>query len=156
MRIQSIFVAELDPSGRRYRVKEDGVPAPVAGSAKELTFSLADLPDVRDFAAEQARGRGMSEDAVGDFLVALNEIATNAVTHGSSQARLRLWAEGDALVADILDEGTTWELASDPGNTPPGEHATSGMGLWVARLLSDEIVVRTGTDGTRVTMRFSV
>lgn len=137
-------------------MKEDGVPAPVAGSAKEFTFSLADLPDVRDFAADQARGRGMKEDAVGDFLVALNEIATNAVTHGSSQARLRLWGDEDALVADVHDDGQVWEPGSDPGTTPPGEHATSGMGLWVARLLSEQIVIRSGVEGTCVTMRFLV
>lgn len=156
MRIRSIFNAELDPPGRRDRVKEDGVPAPVAGSAKELSFSLADLPDVRDFAAEQARGRGMSEDAVGDFLVALNEIATNAVTHGSNQARLRLWGDGDALVADVHDDGRAWRPGPDPGAAPPGEHATSGMGLWVARLLSAEIVINAGSEGTRVIMRFPV
>jgi len=137
-------------------VKEDGVPAPVAGSVKELTFSLADLPDVRDFAAEQAIGRGMGEDALGDFLVALNEIATNAVTHGATQATLRLWGDGDALVADVHDEGTAWQPGSDPGTTPPGEHATSGMGLWVARLLSEELTIQTGPEGTRVTMRFPV
>jgi serine/threonine-protein kinase RsbW len=137
-------------------VNEDGVRPAVAATAKELTFSLADLPDVREFAAVQARGRGMSEDAIGDFLVALNEVATNAVTHGSSKARLRVWADGSALVVDVHDDGRHWHPDDEPGQTPPPENATSGMGLWVARLLSADIEVRTGANGTTVSMRFLV
>jgi anti-sigma regulatory factor (Ser/Thr protein kinase) len=137
-------------------VNEDGVPPSAAATAKELTFSLADLPDVREFAAAQAQDRGMSADAVGDFLVALNEVATNAVTHGSSKARLRLWTDGGSLMVDVHDDGRLWHPEARPGHTPPPENATSGMGLWVARMLSHEIVVRTGVNGTTVSMRFLV
>ncbi|MCT9930447.1 ATP-binding protein [Planotetraspora sp. A-T 1434] len=137
-------------------MNEDGVPPPVAETAKDLTFSLADLPDVREFAAAQARRRGMSEDAVGDFLVALNEVATNAVTHGSTKARLRIWDDGEALVVEVHDDGRQWHPEGTPGHTPPRENATSGMGLWVARLLSADLDARTGANGTTVTMRFLV
>ncbi|GAA4598786.1 hypothetical protein GCM10023194_77210 [Planotetraspora phitsanulokensis] len=137
-------------------MNEDGVPPSVAETAKELTFSLADLPDVREFAAAQAQDRGMSADAVGDFLVALNEVATNAVTHGSSKARLRVWTDGASLMVDVHDDGRLWHPEDRPGLTPPPENATSGMGLWVARMLSHEIVVRTGVNGTTVSMRFLV
>ncbi|GAA4556402.1 ATP-binding protein [Planotetraspora kaengkrachanensis] len=137
-------------------MNEDGVPPSVAQTAKELTFSLADLPDVREFAAAQAQDRGMAPDAVGDFLVALNEVATNAVTHGSSKARLRLWTDGSSLMVDVHDDGRLWHPEGRPGLTAPPENATSGMGLWVARMLSHEIVVRTGVNGTTVSMRFLV
>jgi serine/threonine-protein kinase RsbW len=137
-------------------LSEDGVPPSVAETAKELTFSLADLPDVREFAAVQARRRGMVEDALGDFLVALNEVATNAVTHGSAKARLRIWDEGVALMVAVHDDGRHWRPLGVPGHTPPPENATSGMGLWVARRLSEDIRVRTGDDGTTVSMRFAV
>ncbi|MEV0968398.1 ATP-binding protein [Microtetraspora glauca] len=142
--------------GRRFRVNEEGVPPSGPGAAKELTFSLDDLPDVREFAAVQARSQGMREDAVGDFVVALNEVATNAVTHGASEARLRLWGDRDGLVVDVHDEGRVWRPESPPGRVAPPENATSGMGLWVARRLSTDIYVETGSNGTTVTMRFSV
>jgi len=38
-----------------YRVKDDGVPAHVTRAARERAFSLADLPDGREFAAAEAR-----------------------------------------------------------------------------------------------------
>jgi serine/threonine-protein kinase RsbW len=88
--------------------------------------------------------------------VALNEVATNAVTHGSTKARLRVWEQGDKLVVDVHDDGQHWQPEVDPGHTPPRENATSGMGLWVARLLSRDMQVRTGATGTTVTMRFLV
>ncbi|GII54126.1 hypothetical protein Pth03_25150 [Planotetraspora thailandica] len=137
-------------------MNEDGVRPAAEVTAKEITFSLADLPEVREFAAVQARERGMSEEAVGDFLVALNEVATNAVTHGSAKARLRVRADGSALVVDVHDDGRHWRPDGEPGQTPPPENATSGMGLWVARLLSTDIKVRTGADGTIVSMRFPI
>ncbi|MET8054520.1 ATP-binding protein, partial [Streptosporangium sp. NPDC005286] len=73
----------------------------------ELAFCLPDLPDVRDFAAAQAVRSGMSQDGLADFLVALNEVATNAVTHGhtSAKAMLRMWTVGRTLVVEIHDEG---------------------------------------------------
>jgi anti-sigma regulatory factor (Ser/Thr protein kinase) len=137
-------------------VNEDGVSSYVAGTVKELSFGLADLPTVRDFAADQALRRGMPESLVGDFLVALNEVATNAVTHGAAKGRLRLWNEGQCLVAELYDEGTGWRPLVEPGRTPPAENATSGMGLWVARRLSETLNVVTGGDGTTVTMQFRI
>ncbi|TKK86146.1 ATP-binding protein [Herbidospora galbida] len=138
-------------------MNEDGVaPPPAPGAAKEITFSLADLPDVREFAAALARRGGMPEDRVNDFLVALNEVTTNAVTHGATKARLRVSFEPGFLIADVHDEGRHWHLSSEspPGFTPPRENATSGMGLWVARRLSSEMRVVTGETGSTVVMRF--
>ncbi|WP_055482970.1 ATP-binding protein [Sphaerimonospora mesophila] len=137
-------------------MRDDGASAHVSRSAGERGFSLADLPDVREFAAAEARRRGMPDDAVGDFLLALNEVATNAVTHGSTKARLSVWRDGADLVVGVRDEGGGWRPEGVPGETPPPENATSGMGLWVARRLSKDMKVETGADGTIVTMRFPV
>src|SRR4051812_39196507 len=88
--------ARFLPSADRSRSSLAG--APVA----ELAFRLPDLPDVRDFAAEQAVRGGMPEEDLADFLVAVNEVATNAVTHGHSTAKavLRMWIIGRTLVVE--------------------------------------------------------
>ncbi|GHH69176.1 hypothetical protein GCM10017673_19240 [Streptosporangium violaceochromogenes] len=123
----------------------------------ELAFCLPDLPDVRDFAAAQAVRSGMSPEGLADFLVAVNEVATNAVTHGhpTAKAVLRMWTAGHVIVVEIRDEGR-WIPAAPPGQTPPGPHATSGMGLWVARMVSSGITFETGVTGTVITMSFLV
>ncbi|WP_167530293.1 ATP-binding protein [Microbispora hainanensis] len=137
-------------------MKDDGVPAHVTRAARERAFSLADLPDLREFAAAEALRRGLPEDAIGDFLVALNEVATNAVTHGSTKARLGIRSDGRAVVVAVHDDGRDWRPEGEPGHDPPPEDATSGMGLWVARMLSSDLHVTTGPSGTTVTMRFLV
>ncbi|MFD0885922.1 ATP-binding protein [Streptosporangium algeriense] len=123
----------------------------------ELAFCLPDLPDVRDFAAMQAVRGGMARERLADFLVAVNEVATNAVTHGhpTAKAVMRIWSVGRTLVVEVHDEGR-WDPETPPGETPPGPYATSGMGLWVARMVSSDIRFETGAAGTFITMSFKV
>ncbi|WP_248964556.1 ATP-binding protein [Sphaerisporangium perillae] len=130
-------------------------PLPSGVAVKELTFCVGDLPEVRDFAALQARRAGMAADSIGDFLVAVNEVATNAVTHGAAKARLRAWCEGGDLMIGVYDDGH-WIPEEPPGMVAPHDYSTSGMGLWVARKLTKELVLRTGQNGTELIMRFKL
>ncbi|MEV1172113.1 ATP-binding protein [Nonomuraea sp. NPDC049784] len=126
---------------------QSGFTSPPPGApVKELRFRLPDLPQVRQFAEDEARSVGMPEEAVGDFVIAVNEVATNAVTHGADHAFMRTWlVNGDLFVA--VHDGGTWKPGPMPG-------AVGGMGLWVARLLSSELTLRAGSDGSTVIMRF--
>jgi anti-sigma regulatory factor (Ser/Thr protein kinase) len=124
-------------------------------AVQEFAFGLSDLPGVRDHAAGFAQRHGMSEERIGDFLVAVNEVTTNAVTHGDGKAVIRLLVRRGCLIAEVHDEGD-WRPARPPGHTPPAAQATSGMGLWVARRLASSIVFDTGPAGTTVTMGFEV
>ncbi|MDP9862061.1 MULTISPECIES: ATP-binding protein [Streptosporangium] len=132
-------------------------PVPAGAAVAEIAFCLPDLPDVRDFATVQAMRSGMSQESLADFLVAVNEVATNAVTHGHATAKavLRMWTVGRTLVVEIHDEGQ-WSPDGPPGDTPPAPYATSGMGLWVARMISSDIKFETGAAGTFITMSFKV
>ncbi|PZG41205.1 ATP-binding protein [Spongiactinospora gelatinilytica] len=145
--------------GRRSRVNEDSRPheRPLHdGAAEQIAFGLPGLPGARNFAAAYAHRQGMPDDRVGELLLAVNEVATNAVTHGNGRATMRVWCAGDHLVVEVHDEGH-WPLdGATPGATPPGPYATSGMGLWVARRLSSGIDFATGASGTTVTMSFKV
>ncbi|WP_063780973.1 ATP-binding protein [Nonomuraea sp. SBT364] len=113
---------------------------------RKLPFRLPDLPRVREFAESEARGFGMPEEAVNDFVIAVNEVATNAVTHGYDHARLRTWTDSGDLVVEVHDDGV-WKPGPLPG-------AVGGMGLWVARLLSSDLTLRIGSGGSTVIMRF--
>ncbi|WP_245642641.1 ATP-binding protein [Nonomuraea candida] len=113
---------------------------------KKLLFRLPDLPQVRQFAEDEARAAGMPEEAIGDFVIAVNEVATNAVTHGAGDAFIRTWVIGGDLVVEVHDEGA-WKPGPLPGSV-------GGMGLWVARLLSSDLTLRVGSGGSTVIMRF--
>ncbi|NRQ34002.1 ATP-binding protein [Nonomuraea sp. NN258] len=126
-----------------------GAAGPPPGApAKEVRFTLPDLPRLRQFAENEARAAGMSDEAIGDFVIAVNEVATNAVTHGADIGRMRTWeTNGGDLVVEIHDEGE-WKPGPLPG-------AVGGMGLWVARLLSADLALNVGDGGSTVVMRFS-
>ncbi|MEU5865896.1 MULTISPECIES: ATP-binding protein [unclassified Nonomuraea] len=126
---------------------QSGYTSPPPGvPVKELRFRLPDLPTVRQFAEDEARAVGMPEEAVGDFVIAVNEVATNAVTHGAGRAAMRTWVISGDLVVEVHDEGS-WKPGPLPG-------AVGGMGLWVARLLSSDFTLRVGSGGSTVIMRF--
>jgi len=134
----------------------DGRPkCPAAARAEALDFGVDDLPGLRDHVAARARGAGMAEEAVGDLLVAVNEVATNAVTHGADRARLCMWHTTRSFLVQIHDDGH-WIPSGPPGRTPPDDYATSGMGLWVSSLLSEDIHFDWGPRGTTVTMGFRI
>ena len=89
--------------GSRQRLRSGSRPGPPA--PLEMTFRAADLPLVRRRSASWALRAGMAADVADDFVIAVNEIATNAVRHGSPEATLRLWVDGRAGLAEIRDQG---------------------------------------------------
>jgi len=121
--------------------------------AAEMTFTMGDLPEVRQFTEGWAWQAGMSAAAVTDFVIAVNEIAANAVRHGSPQAGLRLQVAADAVSAEIRDNGH-WSLAMPPVPTDCGTRVVGGwMGLRIARLICDEVQITIGAGGTTVLLR---
>ena len=82
----------------------------------------------------------------------MNEIATNAVVHGSPTAHLMLRAaRKTAVEARIRDRGC-WQRQNPviPSLARPG-----GMGLRLVRLVCDDVDIRADWDGTTVTLRMN-
>jgi len=120
-----------------------------AAAPYAVGFEVADLPLVRRATAEWLARAGLQQDRASDFVLAVNEIATNAVRHGSPKASLQLHLDGSAVVAEIGDSGH-WP----PGPPPAGERG--GMGLALARQVCDTVDIRTGGDGTTAILRMSL
>jgi serine/threonine-protein kinase RsbW len=115
----------------------------------EMDFTVDHLPGVRRFVAAHARRYGLGEDAIGDLVIAVNEIATNGVRHGSPMAELRMWSSGAAVFAEIRDHGS-WTPSGTAGVTRPPDDAEGGMGLWVTRQICSAVHIQTGDHGTVV------
>jgi anti-sigma regulatory factor (Ser/Thr protein kinase) len=120
----------------------------------EMKFTAEQLPAVRRFTEMHARRYKVDDDLIGDLVIAVNEIATNAVRHGSPRAELRIWTQDRRVIAEIHDSGA-WTLADDPGGNPPAPEAEGGMGIWVARQICSAVDIRTGISGTVVRLELS-
>jgi anti-sigma regulatory factor (Ser/Thr protein kinase) len=120
-----------------------------------MDFTAADLPKVRRLTVTWAIKAGMSAEAADDFVIAVNEIATNAVRHGSPKASLRLQVTGGAGVAEIRDSGR-WEAAMPPAPLPRRPAEQGGMGLEVARLVCDGLQIKATSAGTAVLLRMAL
>jgi anti-sigma regulatory factor (Ser/Thr protein kinase) len=100
--------------------------------------------------AMEVADSGLPDDRVQDFLVAVTEMVANAMQHGDNRAELALWVAAAGVVCDVYDQG---QGLDDPlaGFLPPGgDDAPKGIGLWVARQLSDTLAISSGPDGTVV------
>jgi anti-sigma regulatory factor (Ser/Thr protein kinase) len=131
------FCRQLDSSVER----PDGEPDSV------LDFGLADLRHVRRLVTSVAVAIGMPGARADELALAVNEIASNAVVHGSPPATLRVWARNGELICEVSDAGEGIKQALAGQLTPPSS-GVGGRGIWLARMLCDAVEIRNGTGCT--------
>ena len=108
--------------------------------------------------AVRASLREVSAAVADDVVLALHEVATNAVLHGSSGGQpiqVVVHVNNDWVEASVLDHGPQ----APPGvsaDTDTHELRTGGRGLWLLGRLVDEIRVERVRLGTRVTLRRAI
>jgi serine/threonine-protein kinase RsbW len=105
---------------------------------------------VRRALSEFAASVGADDDLVADLRLAVNEACSNVVRHayvaGEGEMEVEARPVGDYLVVVVHDSGKGLGMPS----TDPG----AGLGLQVAKALSDSIEVRERATGTEVRMSF--
>jgi serine/threonine-protein kinase RsbW len=127
----------------------DGVPQP---ASRRIRFSAGDLRRVRLETARWAATTGLTSERVDDFVIAVSEIATNAVRYGSPQAQLELrGGAGNTVLAEVRDTGR-WEV----GVRPKEAEGRGRMGLALARRVCDEVDIRPDLSGTTVILRMNL
>ncbi|WP_113702778.1 ATP-binding protein [Nonomuraea lactucae] len=103
-----------------------------------------------------AAGEGLGGRRLEDFVLAVNEITTNAVLHGGGGGRLRLWSQAGRLWCEVTDEGPGLPPGWMGAERTPSRYDTGGRGLWLTRLLCDQVtIVSTPGGGTSVTFSAS-
>jgi anti-sigma regulatory factor (Ser/Thr protein kinase) len=134
----------------------DETPPPAAPA--DLDWDVY-LDSADDLAALRRRLRtwgvtcGLGDHDTDDIVIAVDEIATNALEHGRPPARVRSWTTPGALFVQIDDHGGTRIPAVTGYHRPPTD-ARRGRGLWIARHLADVLTTYTGPTGTTVTLCF--
>src|SRR6266540_1683181 len=117
-----------------------------------LDFALDSLLDVRRRVQAFASAAGLSDLRLYYFVVAVNEIMTNAIHHGGGAGRLVLWRDDHEVHCEIVDGGPGIAAGTIDGHLPPPPDTLSGRGLWLARQICDRVNIDSTRAGTRVTL----
>lgn len=140
----------VDPA--RYLAR---MPVPVeplqARTPRLAVDDVADPIRLRHAVATELSAVRGPREVVEDFLLAVDEMTSNAIRHGLPPVGLRLWTSGERLVCTVSDSG--------PGLTDPfagygpahgADLSRGGMGLWLARQLCDHVDITSGPGGVTV------
>jgi anti-sigma regulatory factor (Ser/Thr protein kinase) len=123
---------------------EDSVPRL---AAEEVT----DFIGLRRSVAAELGSVPASAELRDDFLLAVDEMTSNALRHGGAPVSLHLWVAPDRMVCTIADCGPGWD---DPfagyGPAHGDDLSRGGMGLWLARQLCDHVDITQDDAGVRV------
>jgi len=124
-------------------------------SPLERKFDRASLAALRSELSRYAAGHGLTDLALANFVLAVNEIATNAVRYAGGQGQVRVWRQGRELWCRVVDEGHGIPRRYLEQSHRPDPLHVSGHGLWLARHICADVEIETGrATGTRVLMRY--
>jgi anti-sigma regulatory factor (Ser/Thr protein kinase) len=117
---------------------------------RQMRFGVDNLRPVRQVTARWSALAGLPPGRAEDFVIAVNEIATNAVRYGSPTAGLALRVTRENMAeAEVRDDGR-WP----PGSmTAPAGEDHGRMGLALVRRVCDAVEIRAGDNGTTVILR---
>jgi anti-sigma regulatory factor (Ser/Thr protein kinase) len=123
---------------------DDPLPPP-ARDAVSISFAER-LGPVREFSATQARAAGLDSARTSDVVLAVSEIAANALGHTPGGGVVRSWCTSDELLCQIEDNGHITDPLAGRRRQPAD--ARGGHGLWLVNLVCDLVERRTGPTGT--------
>src|SRR3954447_20691012 len=69
------------------------------------SFDRSSITALRHVVASRLREAGLTGERLDDFVVAVNELLTNAVRHGGGLGRVALWRQDRDLVCEVSDSG---------------------------------------------------
>ncbi len=120
------------------------LPVDLGPPLLETDVDLAGLARMRRLVRDEAVLSGLGPFRASDLVLAINEIVSNGVEHGSGLPRLRVWRAGSDLVGEVRDAVST--PLPFPGMIAPPAAGTRGRGLWLASELTDVLQVWTADD----------
>ena len=135
----------------------------------DLGFDTGTLQTARARVRACVSHAGFPEGQAEEVVLAVHELAANAVCHGGGAGRLRVWNLAGALYCQV-DDGDLLASAmqradhdglavTKPKGSPDQASLNSlpsepGHGLWVVQQLADQMQSLSGPGGTSVLVRF--
>jgi anti-sigma regulatory factor (Ser/Thr protein kinase) len=113
--------------------------------------AVSDFIGLRHAVAAELAGIPAPRDLLEDFLLAVDEMTSNAARHGKPPVSLDLWTGGDRIVCSIRDRGRGLDDPFAGYGPAHGEDLSrGGMGLWLARQLCDYVDLSGDDEGMQV------
>lgn len=141
-----------EPTGPGNRTGQAGAPFGGPAPILDRAFDADTLSALRADVLVGAELAGLPGRRVGDVVLAVHELAANAVRHGAGEGRLRMWNLAGALrcQVDDGDPDASGRIVVDALSAMPGH------GLWVVRQVADQMQILSGPGGTRATVTFDL
>jgi anti-anti-sigma factor len=131
----------------------------------DQAFDADSLYALRAAVAAHASDAGLPPGRADDLVIAVHELAANAVRHGAGHGRLRIRRSDQALLCEISDDGapppasaaedTTNETEMEPPDAAQWR-TEPGHGLSLVRQVADQTSLRSGPSGTLATISFGL
>jgi anti-anti-sigma factor len=154
---------------------------PSSAPLLDQAFDAGSLYALRAAVAAHATQAGLAPGRADDLVIAVHELAANAVRHGAGHGRLRVWRSDQALHCEISDDGLPEpqqppEPQKPPDAAKPPEpqkpaakpaepqkppdapqwRTEPGHGLSLVRQVADHTSLRSGRNGTSATISFTL
>ncbi len=143
-----------------------------SGNLLDVVFGWTDIVSLRHLVTTHCETAGLTGSRLEDFVLAVHEIATNAIVHAGADGRLVLQPVAGGLrclIADTIPKAagscpaprsgecelpepsrTADHAENDTPAAPIG--AVNGRGLWLAATLADELAISSGSESTTVSL----
>src|SRR5580704_8227416 len=94
---------------------------PQSAPILDQAFDAGSLYALRAAVAAHASQAGLAPGRADDLVIAVHELAANAVRHGAGHGRLRIWRSEVALLCEISDDGLpdAQDAQAEPETNPP-------------------------------------
>ena len=124
----------------------------VRPAADEMPYAEAgDLAPIRAFVRSNAVALGLPATRADLLTLAVSELTTNTLQHTTGGGRVRVFAEGDQVVCDVIDGGPARSF-----RPMPAADSIRGRGLAIVAQVVDDVTSWRGTEGTVVRMRMNL
>lgn len=99
--------------------------------ALDESFDARTLPDLRRAVLSEAAAAGLTGDRARDVMLAVHELAANAVCHGGGSGWLRILLIEGVLQCQVGDAGTGGLARASSAVTAEPWPVQRGHGLWL-------------------------
>ncbi|MGI5176490.1 ATP-binding protein [Dactylosporangium sp. CA-152071] len=111
-------------------------------------FTGDGLRRVRELVEQTARLAGVSASNVRDLVIAVSELAANAIRHGGGSGRIVIEQTDEGVRVEVSDHGPG--LPESVPRDLPAPEEINGRGLWMVRNLCQDLHITSTARGVTV------